>query len=116
MKHGNEKVFIFVEHHRDHKTYLLLLSELLANPRAKSTIENDPEIGWPALTHVVEVPHFAQKSGTSPLQVADICAFILARSLADANHSEQLLERIKPNLVSGFLRKFFVDSSVGEFS
>lgn len=115
-KHGNERVFVVVEHHQDHRDYLLLLSQFFANPRARSTIENDPAIKWPALTHVVEEPLFVRKSGSSPIQVADICAFVLARSLAGANHSEQLLKRIKPNLVSGFRRKFFVNASLGESS
>ncbi len=113
MEHNykDEKVFVVAELHEDHKDYLLAVAQLLSNPRARSTIENDPNIDWPALTHVVEEPLFVRKLGSSPVQVADVCAFILARALAGGNHVEPLLEKIRPNLVSGFRREFVKSSS-----
>ena len=108
--HNDERVFLVVEDHGDHRGHLRAAAQLLSDPRIKPLVENDPKLGWPPLNHLVEEPLFARKSGSSPLQVADACAFILARSLAEASHTPQLLERIKPQLVSGFRRKFVADS------
>ena len=113
-KYKDEKVFAVAELHEDHKDALLTTAQLLSNPRARSTIENDPNINWPPLTHIVEEPLFVRKSGSSPMQVADVCAFILTRALASAEYSEPLLEKIRPNLVSGFRRDFVTASSRGQ--
>ncbi len=110
-QYKEEKAFAVVEQHSEHKGALLLVAQLLSNPRARSTIENDPNIKWPALTHIVEEPLFVGKSGSSPMQIADTCAFILARALAGANYVDPLLEKIRPNLISGFRREFVKPSS-----
>lgn len=110
-QYKEEKAFAVVEQHSEHKGDLLIVAQLLSNPRARSTIENDPNIKWPALTHIVEEPLFVGKSGSSPMQIADTCAFILARALAGANHVDSLLEKIRPNLITGFRREFVKPSS-----
>ncbi len=109
-RHNDERVQAIVELHEDHKGFLLNVAQLLANPRARSTIENDPNISWPALIHFADDPLFVKKSGSSPTQIADVCAFVLARALAEAEHSGSLLEKIRPNLVSGFRREFVTSS------
>ena len=115
--HKEEKAFAVVENHNDHKDFLSGIAQLLANPRIRSVIENDPNVSWAPLTYIVDEPLFVGKSGTSPVQIADVCAFILARALANANHSESLLKKIEPQLVSGFRRQFVtVSSSKGELS
>ena len=106
-KHQEEKVFVVHELHENHKADLSEISKFFSNPRARSTIENDPDINWSALTHLVEEPLFVRKSGSSLVQIADVCAFILSRALAEKEHSKPLLEKIRPNLVSGFLCDFF---------
>lgn len=113
MEHAykDEKVSVIVEQHKVHKSNLLIVAQLLSNPRARSTIENDPNISWPALTRIVEEPLFVQKSGTSPVQIADLCAFLLARALAGKEDSEPQMEKIRPKLVSGFRRDFLKASS-----
>ena len=113
MEHAykDEKVSVIVEQHKVHKSNLLIVAQLLSNPRARSTIENDPNISWPALTRIVEEPLFVQKSGTSPVQIADLCAFLLARAFAGKEDSEPLLEKIRPKFVSGFRRDFVKASS-----
>lgn len=102
----NEKAFAVAELHEDHRFNLLTVAQLFTNPRTRATIEADPNISWHPLTHLVEEPLFVRKSGSSPVQIADVCAFILARALAGTKHSEVLLEKIKPNLVNGFRREF----------
>lgn len=102
----DEKAFVVAELHEDHKDYLLTLAQLFLNPRNWPIIEDDPNVDWSPLTRIAEEPLFVRKSGASPVQIADVCAFILARALANAQHSELLLEKIRPNLVSGFRNDF----------
>lgn len=108
-----EKVFAVVELHEDHKIQLLSGAQLLSNPRLRRTIENDPDINWPPISHIVEEPLFVRKSGSSPVQVDDACAFILSRALAEAEKSGPLLEKIQPNLVAGFIRGFLEPKARG---
>lgn len=105
-----EQVFAVVEHHQAHRSGLQTVAETMANPRYRKTFEESAEligVQYHPLKHFVETPLFAQKSGSSPLQVADTCAFILARALAGGNHIDELLEKIKPQLVTGFRNRFF---------
>ena len=110
--YDSEKVFIVVEHHDDHREKLLEFAQLLSNPRAADVIDADTKIGWRALRHLVDDPLFVRKSGASPIQIADVCAFILARALGECQHALPLLERIRPNLVSGFTKNFVTDHAV----
>lgn len=115
MEHAykNEKVQAIVEWHDDHKEILLDAAQLFANPRIHPVIENDPNISWDPLTHFADDPLFVKKSGSSPVQIADICAFILCRALAEAQHSKELLEKIKPCLITGFRREFVGQKKAG---
>lgn len=106
----NEQAFCVVEHHPAHKSGLQSVAVTLSDPRFRKVFEESIEIqglGVRPLKHFVESPLFSQKSGSSPLQVADACAFILSRALAGGNYIQELLERIKPQLVSGFRDRFF---------
>jgi len=109
-----EKAFAIVEHHKEHQSGLQLVADYLTNPRLYEAILNDTNFHWNPLEYFVETPLFSPKSGNSPLQVADICAFILSRALAEANHTEALLEKIRPQLVSGFIKNFFWNASPNE--
>ena len=102
-----EKVFAIVEMHRDHRSGLHLVADVLNDPRLKGMIQKEKVLGIGPLDHFVETPLFAEKSGNSPLQIADTCAFILSKALADAEHSAPLLKKIEPRLVNGFIREFF---------
>jgi hypothetical protein len=108
--HPDEQVFVVVEHHDNHKNLMLGAAQFFADPRAHSFIANDPNIKWGTLKHMVEEPLFMRKSGISPLQVADTCAFILSRALAGANHIDVFLDKLRPMLSRGFIREFFHDS------
>lgn len=104
--HKDEKVFVVTEMHERHKNNLLTITQIMSEPRVRPIIENDPNISWSPLTHIVDDPLFVNKSGSSPIHVADVCASILARSLNDKSHTTPLLEKILPNLVTGFRRDF----------
>ncbi|MCH8977215.1 MAG: DUF3800 domain-containing protein [Proteobacteria bacterium] len=106
-----EKIFAIVELHRDHKSGLEEIANTMSDPRVKDQIIDNEDFHWKPLKYFVESPLFTPKSGNSPLQVADVCAFILSRALAGGNHTAELLEKIRPNLVSGFERDFFRKTS-----
>ena len=110
----DEKVFAIVEHHQSHKSGLQIVADYLTNPRLIEEIQNDNSLHCDPIKHFVETPLFSPKSGNSPLQIADICAFILSRALAEAKHSDVLLEKIRPQLASGFIKSFFQNGSPGE--
>ena len=99
--------FAVVEDHADHRSILRDAANLLGDPRLAPAIENDPNISWEPFTHLVEEPLFQKKSGNSPLQIADVCAFILRRHFAGDQFIAPFIERIKPRLVAGLRTKFF---------
>ncbi|MFQ5764035.1 MAG: DUF3800 domain-containing protein [Rhodospirillales bacterium] len=105
--HQGEMAFAVVEDHADHRSILRDTANLLGDPRLAPAIENDPNISWEPFTHLVEEPLFQKKSGSSPLQIADVCAFILRRHFAGDQYIVPFIERIKPRLVAGLRTKFF---------
>lgn len=50
------------------------------------------------LTKVVDTPHFAAKAESLPLQVADLCAFLIMRRFSRREESQSLFEAIAPQL------------------
>ena len=107
--HSDEMVFVIVEDHAEHRAVLREGAKFLGEPRLREAIERDDGISWRPLTHIVEEPLFQGKSGKSPLQIADICAFILNRHFAGDNYIVPFVEKIMPQLASG-LRTDFVTS------
>lgn len=107
----NEKIFAVVENHETHGEELRRIATYLGDARRRDEIAAKIKTGWPTLDHFVEDPLLMRKTGTSPLQLADACAFILSRALGERNHIEPFLEHIKPCLVSGFLKSFTRDSN-----
>jgi hypothetical protein len=51
------------------------------------------------LQRIVETVHFVQKSESSLLQVADICAFAIKRNIMKASHCERLYEPLDEQIV-----------------
>lgn len=103
---SDERVFLVAEDHETHKGILRQSAILLGDPRNRSALEDNPGIDWEPATHLVDEPLFAPKSGASPLQVADACAFVLSRHYAGCPHVAPFIERIKPQMPSGLLSKF----------
>jgi hypothetical protein len=52
-----------------------------------------------AFTRIVDTVHFAEKSHSSPLQVADACAFAIKRHLMAKPHSDRFYEPLKPRMI-----------------
>jgi len=51
------------------------------------------------LDRIVETVHFAEKTESSLLQVADICAFAIKRHIMKASHADRLYEPLKDQIV-----------------
>jgi hypothetical protein len=51
------------------------------------------------LERIVETIHFAQKSESSLLQVADLCAFAIKRDLMKSSHSDRLYNAIRDQII-----------------
>jgi hypothetical protein len=51
------------------------------------------------LERIVETVHFAEKTESSLLQIADVCAFICKRNLMKASHADDLYEHVKRQVV-----------------
>lgn len=65
---------------------------ILKNPEAIATVRGLP------LTKIVDTPHFAAKRDSSPLQIADVCAFLIMRRLMKREDSQEFFELIAPQL------------------
>jgi hypothetical protein len=49
-------------------------------------------------TKIVDTPHFAAKADSAPLQLADLCAYLITRRLRRDVHSQRLFEIIAPQI------------------
>lgn len=49
-------------------------------------------------TRIVETVHFAAKADSMPLQVADVCAFIIKRHLMEKEDAEPFFDLLRPHL------------------
>jgi hypothetical protein len=47
---------------------------------------------------IVDTPHFAKKEDSKPLQIADLCAFLIARRLRRDQQSHEFFELIAPQM------------------
>lgn len=70
---------------------LFMPSECLANESWQQTIGMVPEAITYEINHLIDVPHFVEKSGASILQLADACAFAFRRSLSRQAHGDDLV-------------------------
>lgn len=101
-----EMAFVVAEDHNEHRVMLRDGANILGNPRLAQIIKDDPGVSWKPNTHLVDEPLFQKKSGNSPLQVADVCAFILSRHFAADSYIAPLVEKIKPQLIRGLRTEF----------
>jgi len=51
------------------------------------------------LQRIVETIHFAQKSESSLLQIADVCAFVIKRHFAKSSHADRLFAPLESQIV-----------------
>jgi hypothetical protein len=63
-------------------------------------IANSPFAGisYLPLRRIVDTPHFAAKADSVPLQIADVCAYLVLRRLLRRSDSQEFFELIAPQL------------------
>jgi hypothetical protein len=68
-------------------------AELVAQEPRFSSVPGLP------LSRIVDTPHFAAKTDSAPLQIADTCAFLIMRRLIRRSESQEFFELIAPQLI-----------------
>jgi hypothetical protein len=69
----------------------------LRNPKAIAT-SPFAGISYLPLTRIVDTPNFAAKAESVPLQIADLCAYLILRRLLRRSDSQEFFELIAPQL------------------
>jgi hypothetical protein len=111
----DEKSFAVVEEHNDHRRLMKDAARFLGNRRLAPIVVDDPNLYWRPYEYLIDEPLFQSKSGVSPLQIADACAFIIAKHLGGDRHAEPHLEKLKPRMAVGWRTDFFtIRPSVSE--
>jgi Protein of unknown function (DUF3800) len=69
----------------------------LRDPKA---IANSKFAGKPylPLKRIVDTPHFAAKTDSVPLQIADVCAYLILRRLLRRSDSQEFFELLAPQI------------------
>ena len=55
------------------------------------------------LKKIVDVPYFAEKAESPPLQLADLCAYLIMRHLLRRSDSQEFFELIPLNSLGGLM-------------
>jgi hypothetical protein len=91
---------------RDKIRKITKASHSLFRGRATSDLKKmmPPDIGSPfdslvPFQRVIDTVHFAKKSETAPLQIADVCAFAIKRHLMGKAYSDRLFIPLVDNLI-----------------
>ncbi len=99
-----ECAFLIVEDNTQHRRHLRHMFDFLYNKYFQYDIKN---MGIePPFNSIVETPLFQPKNGTSPMQVADVCAYLIRKRLEGDLRTHHISERLTPQLLSGWRTKF----------
>jgi hypothetical protein len=90
----NEVALLIAENNHLSRRFI---QDVLAIVRQPKTIQRNPDL-YP-LDRIIETVHFAEKTHSSLLQIADACAFIIKRQLMKAKDSEQFYQLIEKQLI-----------------
>ena len=100
----DELAFLIVEDHPNHRKHLTWVYSMLYDRHFHFRLEN---MGLSSpFQRLVESPLFQAKNGASPVQVADVCAFLIRRCLEGCPTARQIAEQFTPQLVSGWRTNF----------
>jgi hypothetical protein len=67
-----------------------------------STFLKEHRLQGIAVRRIIETPHFNNKRESSPLQLADVCAFAIKRRKMGKPHSERFYDPLVPQMLSGY--------------
>jgi hypothetical protein len=112
----NEVASLVVENNQQARQAIYEVHNLLRDPhRIEEIAEMVGNLNdlWP-FQRIVEAPLFAEKTDSSPLQVADACAFVIARHLKNAANAERFYAALRDNIIA--LPNWAPDVSTGRLS
>ncbi len=95
----DEVAVLYVENNSSSRQMLKEVHEVFSNPELAGYLPPAYYRTTP-LTHIVENPAFAEKAESSLLQIADACAFSVARCLKKGSLWEVLYDAVKPSVIS----------------
>ena len=99
-----ERAFLIVEDHKDHKRFLKSTYDFLYNKYFRYNLK---KMGADSpFKAIVEAPFFQPKNGTSPLQVADVCDYLIRKKLEGDSRTHHISERLTPQLLAGWRTDF----------
>jgi len=100
----DELASLVVEDHPNHRKGLHWVYKMQYDRHLHFRLEN-MGLGSPR-QRLVESPLFQPKDGASPVQVADVCAFLIRRRLEGCAIAVPIAEHFTPQLVSGWKTNF----------
>lgn len=99
LEDKNEVAMMIYENNNNSRMYIRKMHNSLKNPSiAESALQADLKEYFP-LERIVDTAHFADKSDTSLLQVADAVAFAVSRKLKNAEDCNYLFEPLDQLMV-----------------
>jgi hypothetical protein len=72
---------------------------MLRDPEQVNKLLHADRIAGIPLQKIEDTPHFASKTDSAPLQIADTCAFLIMRRLIRRSETQVLFEAISPQLI-----------------
>lgn len=89
----HERVFFVHEDHPRDKKRVSTGIRVFGDRGAQLASKQHPQLDRLLLKKLVDEPHYVEKSGSSPLQVADACAFVLRRYFGGYADAHPYVER-----------------------
>lgn len=94
----SEMAQLVCENNNEMRARIKSLHRFLATPGPKPGLKPGHERFLP-IGRVIDTVHFVEKADSSPLQLADMCAWLIFRCVTDAARTEKLAELIGPHLI-----------------
>jgi hypothetical protein len=112
MTFPNEITILIAEDRDKVRKALKDAISVFRNPPAVAQLGLDPE--WFPFVIIKDTVHFAKKSESRALQVADACSFILRGHFLKRKHNDRFYKVLKPNLI--WTHRSFVGASLAQSS
>jgi hypothetical protein len=77
----DECVQLVVENNSEHRTLLKEVYRFFQTEEAAAELSTPDTENWLPLRHIIDTPNFAEKTESSPLQLADATAFAIKRHI-----------------------------------
>ena len=98
LQADSEVAMMIHENNDTSRAYIRETHNFLQKPASRDA-NVQPELGqYFPVQKIIDTAHFAEKTDTSILQIADALAFALARKLRGADDCDYLFDDIRPNL------------------